>query len=449
MAQSSTIAGPATRAVPWSVGRGSELWSCREGGSFPSFASEASRRRRTVGHVAAAVASGAAASTAAARRNAWSKRLQHWRKKHFTRRGDRRAFAPSSSGGSNGGSNGAKTAALVLQEQWRRVQPKAEPDEFRVTIRVFPLLLAQLLWSVLVVGVHLVTGWRWKNSSVVHPLLVGVLGLLLAFRTNQAYERHWSCGKALAELQKVLQSMLRYAAHLSRDDWDIYSCIVRHLIAFPIALKQHLKRCRDPEEYMKILEYPEIDDIVRTGRPHTLILSSLSMLIRPLRHRDDGEGKSLALWTQMDNCITQLQSISCNLDLVVQLPLPASYTIHTSRFIRLWIGTLPFVLLGFVTPVFVPVIVLCIAWALYSTEELAQIMEEPFGDELAGKPETIKLDVFCRRIIFALKQQVWVQETLDSRVNARNWVVTPEDLPKVRQVEKEEPFNLKTAWDVD
>lgn len=57
-------------------------------------------------------------------------------------------------------------------------------------------------------------------------------------------------------------------------------------------------------------------------------------------------------------------------------------------------------------------------------------MEEPFGDAAAGKPETIKLDVFCRRIIFALKQQVWVQETLDSRVNGRTWVVTPEDLPK-------------------
>lgn len=243
--------------------------------------------------------------------------------------------------------------------------------------------------------------------------------------------------------------MLRYAAHLSRDDWEIYSCIVRHLIAFPIALKQHLKRSRDPEEYMRVLEYTEIDDLVRTGRPHTLILSSLSMLIRPLRHRDDGEGKSLALWTQMDNCITQLQAISCNLDLIVQLPLPASYTVHTSRFIRLWIGTLPFVLLGFIRPVLVPIIVLLIAWALYSTEELAQIMEEPFGDEIAGKPETIKLDVFCRRIIFALKQQVWVQETLDSRVNARSWVITPEDLPKVRQLEKEEAFNKKNAWDVD
>ncbi|CAK9100242.1 UPF0187 protein RSc3414 [Durusdinium trenchii] len=304
------------------------------------------------------------------------------------------------------GSNGAKTAALVLQdrrrrepsvsapacsvlpgggwEQWRRVQPKAEPDEFRVTIRVIPLLLAQGLWSVFVVCMHLVTGWKLHNSSIIHPLLVGVLGLLLAFRTNQAYERHWSCGKTLAELQKVLQTMLRYAAHLSRDDWEIYSCIVRHLIAFPIALKQHLKRSRDPEEYMRILEYTEIEDVVRTGRPHTLILSSLSMLIRPLRHRDDGEGKSLALWSQMDNCITQLQTISCNLDLVVQLPLPASYTVHTSRFIRLWIGTLPFVLLGFIKPVLVPVIVLLVAWALYSTEELAQIMEEPFGDETAG-----------------------------------------------------------------
>ena len=29
----------------------------------------------------------------------------------------------------------------------------------------------------------------------------------------QAYERHWSCGKALADLQKVLQSMLRPAAN--------------------------------------------------------------------------------------------------------------------------------------------------------------------------------------------------------------------------------------------
>lgn len=34
--------------------------------------------------------------------------------------------------------------------------------------------------------------------------------------------------------------------------------------------------------------------------------------------------------------------------------------------------------------VLVPVIVLLVAWALYSTEELAQIMEEPFGDETAG-----------------------------------------------------------------
>lgn len=204
-----------------------------------------------------------------------------------------------------------------------------------------------------------------------------------------------------------------------------------------------------PSSSGAVSRYTEIDDLVRTGRPHTLILSSLSMLIRPLRHRDDGEGKSLALWTQMDNCITQLQAISCNLDLIVQLPLPASYTVHTSRFIRLWIGTLPFVLLGFIRPVLVPIIVLLIAWALYSTEELAQIMEEPFGDEIAGKPETIKLDVFCRRIIFALKQQVWVQETLDSRVNARSWVITPEDLPKVRQLEKEEAFNKKNAWDVD
>ena len=33
-------------------------------------------------------------------------------------------------------------------------------------------------------------------------------------------------------------------SQLSHITEDIYSCIVRHLIAFPIALKQHLKRSR-------------------------------------------------------------------------------------------------------------------------------------------------------------------------------------------------------------
>jgi len=345
-----------------------------------------------------------------------------------------------------------KGAAVVLQEQWRRVNNKSEPDEFRVTIRVIPIIIAHGIWSSLVVALHLLTGWRMNNPSIVHPLLVGVLGLLLAFRTNQAYERHWSCAKQLTEMCRVLQTMLRYASHLSRDDWDIYSCIVRHLIAFPIALKQHLKRSRDPEEYGKVLEYSELDGICRTGRPHTLLLSSLSMLIRPLRHRDDGLGKSLALWNQMDSCLSQLQSISCNLDLIVQQPLPASYTIHADRFIRLWVGTLPFVLLDVMRPGLVVPAVLLVAWALYYTEELAEIMEEPFGDETSGKPETIKLDVFCRRIIFALKQQVWAQETLDSRVNSGDWVITPEDLPPVANMTVEEDddhVKLRDALDID
>ncbi|CAE7610634.1 unnamed protein product [Symbiodinium natans] len=243
----------------------------------------------------------------------------------------------------------------------RGAQKGQPPVDFKL-----PGVALKRIWSSLIVALHLLTGWRMNNPSIIHPLLVGVLGLILAFRTNQAgelfsdmvvfeaYERHWSCAKQLTEMQRVLQTMLRYAAHLSRDDWEIYSCIVRHLIAFPIALKQHLKRSRDPEEYSRVLEYSELDGIGRTGRPHTLLLSSLSMLIRPLRHRDDGLGKSLALWNQMDTCISQLQSISCNLDLVVQVPLPASYTIHADRFIRLWVGTLPFVLLDVMRPAGAP-----------------------------------------------------------------------------------------------
>ena len=35
-----------------------------------------------------------------------------------------------------------------------------------------------------------------------------------------------------------------------------------------------------------------------------------------------------------------------------------------------------------------------------------------------------------------------MQEALDSRVNARSWVVTPEDLPKARKEVKREAYNI-------
>ena len=111
--------------------------------------------------------------------------------------------------------------------------------------------------------------------------------------------------------------------------------------------------------------------------------------------RDDGGGKDLALWVSLEGCVGQLQATASQLELLRQVPPPASYEVFVSRFVGLWIATLPLVLVDLMHPFFVPVALLLVAWALYSTEELAQLMEDPFGSVLADKPETVPLDVCC------------------------------------------------------
>merc|ERR1712046_416470 len=131
---------------------------------------------------------------------------------------------------------------LALSPQWGKVQEKFMPDPMGVSKRVFPLILMHLLWSIVVVAIHLKTRFQVRTPAMVHPLLVGVLALLLAFRTNQAFDRHWSSCKAWAETQKALHNFTRMASYVSQTDYDIYQSIMRHVIAYPIALKQRLRR---------------------------------------------------------------------------------------------------------------------------------------------------------------------------------------------------------------
>ena len=75
--------------------------------------------------------------------------------------------------------------------QWEMVlQPirSSSNDPFQVARRVLPMLIAQTIWAS---GITLLS-FRYQlwAPPMVHSLLGGVLGLLLAFRTNQAYLRY-------------------------------------------------------------------------------------------------------------------------------------------------------------------------------------------------------------------------------------------------------------------
>ena len=49
----------------------------------------------------------------------------------------------------------------------------------------------------------------YVRQQFVASRITDILREPLVVPPGKAYERHWSCGKTLAELQKVLQTMLR------------------------------------------------------------------------------------------------------------------------------------------------------------------------------------------------------------------------------------------------
>ena len=117
---------------------------------------------------------------------------------------------------------------------------------------------------------------------------------------------------------------------------------------------------------------------------------------------------------------------------MARLPPPASYQQFVARFLGLWTMTLPLVLLELMPLGCVPPVTLLVAWALYSTEELAKLLDAPFGapgdeqDDAVTAP--VPVEAYVQQIGRELRSQLVIARQLVRRVDDGDWVVTRDDL---------------------
>ena len=94
--------------------------------------------------------------------------------------------------------------------------------------------------------------------------------------------------------------------------------------------------------------------------------------------------------------------------------------------------TLPIVLIDLMPCALVPIVTLAVAWALYSTEELAKLLDEPFGRPgREPTPETVPVERYCSQIVRELQEQVSIARGLTRRVDDGEFAVTRSDLSVV------------------
>lgn len=219
-----------------------------------------------------------------------------------------------------------------------------------------------------------------------------VLGLLLVFRTNTAYDRFW-------EGRRLWGSMNNSVRNLSRQMWvniatptpeDQAQKVVfmRLLVAFAIATKLHL---RDEP-----IDHTELQNLI----PNSQYLQLKNLHNPPLR---------IAFWIgdylqqqYQNSCINayQLEAMQKLLDNLVdalggcerilRTPMPLAYAIHLKQLLLIYCLLLPFQLVNALQWL-TGLVVSLISFTLLGIEEIGVEIENPFGYDANDLP----LDRIC------------------------------------------------------
>ena len=273
-----------------------------------------------------------------------------------------------------------------------------------ISRKLVPSLVFMILYTAaicyLVIDVY---DMPFKSSNQVHSILGIVLGLILVFRMNSAYERWWEgrtqWGLIVNDSRNLAQKL---NAVLSTEDKENRKFFRMMIANFPFALKEHL---RDGVKF-DVIEDPGGDNIeIMKGANNipNVILTLIYARLQKLFADKKITGEQLIV---MDTELHEYSSIQGACERIKNTPIPYSYSMYIKKFIFIFVITLPF---GFVTTFFyfTILIVALIFYILVSIELIAEEIEDPFGLDVNDLPtdrlaEKIRNDV---REIFSVGEK--------------------------------------------
>jgi putative membrane protein len=218
-----------------------------------------------------------------------------------------------------------------------------------------------------------------KNLNIMHTTVGFVLSLLLAYRTNTAYDRWWEGRKQWGSLVNNSRNLaLKLSAYLSdENDRNFYRKVIP---AYASVLSKHLLN----EDVSKMLfEGLDLEIDHHKHRPNQVA----KMLFQKA---NDLYKSSKITGDQFYIINSELQSFTdiCGAcERIKNTPIPYSYSSFIKKFIFFFVMTLPF---GFVFSLgyYVIPVVIFIFYVLASLELIAEEIEDPFGNDANDLPMT-------------------------------------------------------------
>ncbi|WP_245916078.1 bestrophin family protein [Merismopedia glauca] len=229
----------------------------------------------------------------------------------------------------------------------------------------------------------------WNSLENVVPSVV--LGLLLVFRTNTAYERFWEGRKCWGTLVNSIRNLSRliWVAIAERHPQDRSEKIValKLLVAFAVATKLHLRGQKiDPElEELLPIGY---GDYLRNANNSPLEVAYWIGDYLQVKYED--RGLQIYQLNSLNNLLNNMVDVLGGCERILKTPIPLAYAIHLKQLLLIYCLLLPLQLVAELSWFTGPVVAL-ISFTLFGVEEIALEIENPFGLDANDLP----LDAIC------------------------------------------------------
>ncbi|BAZ14225.1 hypothetical protein NIES4071_60650 [Calothrix sp. NIES-4071] len=218
-----------------------------------------------------------------------------------------------------------------------------------------------------------------------------VLGLLLVFRTNTAYERFW-------EGRKCWGSMVNNVRNLARQIWVTVNEIEYEdrkskiaalylLVAFAVATKIHLRGEQVNTQLEELMPETRYEKLTMINNPPLEVAFWIGDY---LQHQYDRNCINSYQLSAMQELVNQLVDNLGACERILRTPMPLAYAIHLKQLLLLYCLSLPFQMVaslgwwtGFVSAL--------ISFTLFGIEAIGLEIENPFGYDANDLP----LDTIC------------------------------------------------------
>jgi putative membrane protein len=242
-------------------------------------------------------------------------------------------------------------------------------------------IYAILTGGVVYAGLNVSEFLFFSKAIQIHSLLGFVIGLLLVFRTNSAYDRWWEGRKQWGALvNSTRNAALKFNAALGSDavTKKFYATAISN---YGYALKEHLRNGVIMEELDDSNEMPLA---VISNRRHipNAIANYINKKNIELYKSEVITGEQLIILDQETNEFTDILG-AC--ERIKNTPIPFSYNLFIKKFIFVYTLTLPFGLAQDYHYWTIPISTF-ILYVFGSLELLAEEIEEPFGTDTSDLP---------------------------------------------------------------